>query len=273
MALSVVDIYRDYLPKTNCRECGHPSCLAFAGMVISSKYPLEKCPYIPSALLEKGKAELQVQYQQGKWLKKDMAEEALAWASQRSASMEISELPPRIGGTLVTTDGDTFLKLPYFNRFILLSKAGLTNDHGDPLNRWEQVFIYNHLAMGGSSEPTGILKSFKEFPNTVSKIKSMVSTVEEPIQTKFAGKSDDLILALTALGGIDAGDRFPSPDVAFRLDPFPRVPVVLLFWDKEDEDDYGARVSLLFDETITQHLDIESILFLSETIKTALCSD
>ena len=35
MALSVVDLYRDVLPKTNCGDCGFPTCLAFAGMVVT----------------------------------------------------------------------------------------------------------------------------------------------------------------------------------------------------------------------------------------------
>ena len=35
MALSVVDLYAKVLPRTNCRDCGFPTCIAFAGMVVS----------------------------------------------------------------------------------------------------------------------------------------------------------------------------------------------------------------------------------------------
>jgi hypothetical protein len=48
---------------------------------------------------------------------------------------------------------------------------------------------------------------------------------------------------------------------------------MLLFWDEEERDGFGAEVKLLFDETITEHLDIESIMFLSERIKQLLCKD
>ena len=34
------------LPKTNCRECGARTCLAFAGMVVSAKHPLAGCPHL-----------------------------------------------------------------------------------------------------------------------------------------------------------------------------------------------------------------------------------
>jgi hypothetical protein len=40
------------------------------------------------------------------------------------------------------------------------------------------------------------------------------------------------------------------------------VPVMLMFWGAEAEDGFEAEAKLLFDETITDHLDIESIMFL-----------
>jgi len=43
--LSGLDIYK-VLPKTNCRDCGFPTCLAFAMQVAAKKVGLEKCPHI-----------------------------------------------------------------------------------------------------------------------------------------------------------------------------------------------------------------------------------
>jgi len=40
MSLSVVDLYKKVLPKSNCKECGFGTCLAFASMVVSEKHPL-----------------------------------------------------------------------------------------------------------------------------------------------------------------------------------------------------------------------------------------
>ncbi|HCD38653.1 MAG TPA: acetyl-CoA synthase subunit gamma, partial [Candidatus Omnitrophica bacterium] len=45
MALSGLDIYK-LLPKTNCRECGFPTCLAFALSLAKKAVSLEKCPYV-----------------------------------------------------------------------------------------------------------------------------------------------------------------------------------------------------------------------------------
>lgn len=54
MPLTGLDIYKR-LPKTNCKECGFPTCLAFAMNVAAGKVELEKCPY----LSEEAKAELE----------------------------------------------------------------------------------------------------------------------------------------------------------------------------------------------------------------------
>jgi acetyl-CoA decarbonylase/synthase complex subunit gamma len=43
MALKALDIYK-LLPKTNCKECGFPTCLAFAMKLAAGKVDVEKCP-------------------------------------------------------------------------------------------------------------------------------------------------------------------------------------------------------------------------------------
>jgi acetyl-CoA decarbonylase/synthase, CODH/ACS complex subunit gamma len=45
MALTGLDIYK-LLPKTNCKECGFPTCLAFAMKLAQKGTELNKCPYV-----------------------------------------------------------------------------------------------------------------------------------------------------------------------------------------------------------------------------------
>jgi acetyl-CoA decarbonylase/synthase complex subunit gamma len=45
MALSGLDIYK-LLPKTNCKECGFPTCLAFAMQLAKKAVSIDKCPSI-----------------------------------------------------------------------------------------------------------------------------------------------------------------------------------------------------------------------------------
>lgn len=45
MALTGLDIYK-LLPKTNCKECGFSTCLAFAMALAQKKVSLDKCPHV-----------------------------------------------------------------------------------------------------------------------------------------------------------------------------------------------------------------------------------
>jgi acetyl-CoA decarbonylase/synthase complex subunit gamma len=53
MPLSGIEIFK-LLPKTNCKECGEPTCLAFAMKLAAGKAELSACPYVS----EEAKAKL-----------------------------------------------------------------------------------------------------------------------------------------------------------------------------------------------------------------------
>jgi len=53
MALSGIQIYK-LLPQTNCKECGFPTCLAFAMKLAAKQVELSLCPYVT----EEAKAQL-----------------------------------------------------------------------------------------------------------------------------------------------------------------------------------------------------------------------
>jgi len=74
MALSGLEIYK-LLPKTNCRQCGFPTCLAFAMQLAKKAVSVDKCPFLteeakkileesslpPIRLVTIGKEESQIQ--------------------------------------------------------------------------------------------------------------------------------------------------------------------------------------------------------------------
>lgn len=51
MALTGLEIYK-LLPRTNCKECGQPTCLAFAMQLAAGKAALDKCPHVSDAAKE-----------------------------------------------------------------------------------------------------------------------------------------------------------------------------------------------------------------------------
>ena len=45
MGLTGLDIFKQ-LPKTNCRDCGVPTCLAFAMKLAQKQASLDQCPHV-----------------------------------------------------------------------------------------------------------------------------------------------------------------------------------------------------------------------------------
>jgi hypothetical protein len=273
MALTGPDIYKNILPKTNCGDCGIPSCFTFATMVVTNKVPLSNCPHIKPELVLKYQQELDKQHASGTFVKKDIAEEALEWAKKRCSSMRIEDLPGRIGGNLMNIDGKEVLAIPYFLDTVFISGDRITKQVGSELSRLEQVFIYNHMAQGGTSHPAGKWISLQDLPNSTPKIHSITTYVENPLIKKFSGKKDALLAASRHIGGTKTDDPNMTADLCIEFKPLPRIPVLLLFWDAVEEEGFEAQIKLLFDETVKEHLDIESIVFLSESLKDFLCRE
>ncbi len=48
MPLTGLEIYK-LLPQTNCKECGFPTCLAFAMKLAAKQAELKGCPYVSEA--------------------------------------------------------------------------------------------------------------------------------------------------------------------------------------------------------------------------------
>jgi len=77
----------------------------------------------------------------------------------------------------------------------------------------------------------------------------------------FAGRLALLIQRAEDLGGrpVSVGE---DADVALLFEPLPRVPILLLYW--EPEEDFPAQARFLFDSSVGAYLDLESLLFLVE---------
>ena len=56
--ISVMKVYQ-LTPKTNCKECGRSSCMAFAADLAKNKAKIEECPYLLEAGFAQQKKELE----------------------------------------------------------------------------------------------------------------------------------------------------------------------------------------------------------------------
>jgi acetyl-CoA decarbonylase/synthase complex subunit gamma len=115
MALTGIQIYK-LLPKTNCGECGVPTCLAFAMNLAAGKAELDACPYVS-----------------------DEAREQLAEAS----APPIRQLTLGSGDTAVKIGGETVLfrhEKTFYNPCGLAGQISDTDgDIAEKVKRWGEL--------------------------------------------------------------------------------------------------------------------------------------
>jgi hypothetical protein len=98
--------------------------------------------------------------------------------------------------------------------------------------------------------------SYKDFKDSGPLIGFFSNDVEKAIVKQFSGKTEDLKSACESLGGKNA-DMDISYDVSMQLTALPKIPMILLFNDADDE--FPARCSVLFQKRIENYLDMETV--------------
>jgi len=100
------------------------------------------------------------------------------------------------------------------------------------------------------------LFSFRDFKNTAPLVHSFVNHTEQPIARNFSGRLRELAATCEHLGGNDP-DMELSYELIMKLYPLPKVPVLLLFNDADEE--FPAQCKVLFERRAEHYLDPECL--------------
>ncbi len=258
MPFSVLDVFR-LLPRTNCGECGQPTCLAFATQVIKEGEDLTRCPFLPDAA-QPQVAAVQAQQQAGLGRRRESLAIAREALQEKVASLDLPRQAAAHGLAYGEEDGRPCVLLPFFGTEVKVYQDEVVYPPGVQENPWDAILIYNYLASPGEAPVTGTWISFQSLPNSVSKAKTL-ERLQQQLAEDFAGRPALLRERARALGGrpVRVGE---DAHVALAFEPLPRVPILLLYW--EPEEDFPAQARFLFDGSVGAYLDLESLLFLVE---------
>lgn len=270
MPVTAIDIYKK-LPQTNCGRCGSPSCFVFATRVALRQEVIEKCVSLTGDELK----ELKTIIGEIKPLTTGTGSNAYAQAAEeiknRIKEIDFKESAEGLGAEYLKEDDKEYLRLNLFNHKYKLSKTGdIVRDDSLQPGAWAKIFLIIYVNARGKGSLKNEWVSFGDLPNTFAKQKSFKDNSENVLIKNFAGKKEELKDACNLLGGIDASAEFKC-DIAYRFSVLPKIPLLLLFWDENKEEDFPARVKILMDRTVLNFIDIESLVFLAERFAKELC--
>lgn len=268
MAITVMEVLKN-LPRTNCGDCGQPTCLAFATQVIKEGKDLDKCPHLTGAGADMRNA-VRAQQEAGVGRRRESLAISLEVLQDKVAPLSFAALAEGLGAAYGEEAGRPFLSLTYFGNRLQVFKDELRYPPEALADPWDAILLYNYIASQGKEPVTGRWIAYQSLPNSVSKAKTL-ARLEQKLADHFAGQTALLKQRAGRLGGqtVAVGE---DADLQAAFLPLPRVPLLLLFWDAETEEGFAPQARLLFDASVANYLDLESLLFLVEHLMERLMS-
>ena len=270
MRLGPVELYKK-LPRTNCGDCGQPTCLAFATMVVGHGHDLKDCPHLDEEMLREVNEAIEAQREKGVYLKRDQQKITRNHLREKIRDHDFKAIAPGLGVRYRVNDPVEALEIPYFGCTVSLTLEDILHDGGEDFDPWDEILLYNYVFFSGSKPLRGEWVGMESFPNSVSKRVALEDGCHRRISGSFAGATTALESACRKLGGEALTDGH-NADLGFRFEALPRMPLLLLFWDEDKEEGFEARSKVLFDAYAMEYLDLEGLTFVAEKLAEKLIS-
>ncbi len=246
-------------PKTNCGDCGYPSCLAFATHVVKGEISVDKCIHMDKSIRETVAKRVAAQRKEGYGLKM----RSFDFVREDFRKVGVKEVAKKHGLPVEIFNEVKSVVIPYLNDIIYVSENDIVSKSGRSLTEQEKMFIYNYL-LRGEGDVKGRWVGMEGLPGSISKVKSLRAHCEEPLLKTFRGRLDKAREIGESIGArvVDEG----GADLGLLFQVLPKLPVLILFWDHDPEDNFPGRVKFLYDEGVLNILDLESLTFASEQL-------
>jgi len=169
------------------------------------------------------------------------------------------EIPEEIcHRSLAGHDHEKGFLLPFLNQiFQILPKTRSIiplNRHAPGAKSFElDLIILTYLLRAQAIEISGKMVNEKQIPGGEAFFRGPHCLNTHPMEELFGGDREAFLSVGKRLNGRarDAGDA------AICLPVFPRVPVSLILWEKDDE--FPAQITVNFDSTVSTHLPLDII--------------
>jgi hypothetical protein len=154
-------------------------------------------------------------------------------------------------------------KVPCLGRDYLVGPAGVEALDGGKALITHRIVLAWYLLHQGRGENTGRFVPYRELPGGQDFARSLSAMVEGRLAQNFSGKVHQLAAASQALGAAPA-DIQTQPDLAFVVEALPKIPLMLTFYDADEE--FPAEAKLFYDLTAPNFLDMECLAVLGQIL-------
>lgn len=234
------------LEKSNCRECGEKTCLAFAGAVYQGRKPLDRCPRLDAKTAGKYCSQIPDKAEA-------MGEQLLEKLKASLSHLDFQQAAARSGGLY----NGKMITLKILGR-----NFGITPDGGFKTDIHANTFIagpvLDYLINTGGAEPSGKWLSFRELEKSDDLMHGFFKKRCETVLKRTADTYTDLFDDLVDLFGGQRVEAQFQADISVVLYPFPKVPIMICYM--KPEDGMPSTLNVFFDQSVNLNLSIDSVL-------------
>jgi len=243
--MNAFEIYKK-LPKKNCGKCRQKTCMPFAFSLLSGDADLSECP----ELTEREIAELKSSVQKTDW-----REALISSLRKEVATIRFQEIAEGLGATV--QEGSLIIRS--LGREFAVAPDGeiTTQGHTTP---WMQILLLHYIRTRGQAALSNRWVSYAELKGGMVKALSFRRECEDPLRD-LLDRDYGQVKGILHRIGAEERSGFATQN-AWYLYLLPKLPVLILYWPKEEE--FESKVSMLLDSTADQFLDVESLMFLGE---------
>jgi hypothetical protein len=248
--MNPVELYKK-LPKTNCGDCRQKACMPFAFAVLKGEADLAECSGLPAKEKEDMAALIR---------KTDWREDLITTLKEDIKKIRLDEVSQKIGAEY--SGGKLHFRC--FGRAVIIDSDGEIQSTR-ALTPWMRMLALFYIKNGGgefSGKLAGKWVLHNELRGGLMKYKAFRRECEEPLGELLDSHLQKAAVLLDGYGAVHP-EEFATPN-AWLIYVFPCLPVLILYWPKDDE--FDSKVTIRFDSTADGYFDVEQLIFLMEEL-------
>jgi hypothetical protein len=244
--MKYLDLYK-LLNRSNCKECGLLSCMAFAHAVINGEKKIEDCPHLNPEAVE------------------DLGEKLISRDKEKEYNLSAEPFKKKVSKVVFGTVAEG-LGIPIVDGKLIVKALGkdfIVSPDGAMesaihIHTWVAMPIYSYIITGGNKPLAGKWVSFEELKRGSSMSNFFNKRCLEPLR-QMAESHADIFFDMLDVFAAQKIEGFQA-DYARVLYPLPKVPFLILYWRPEEQ--FESKLKILFDKTADHFLDIDAIYIL-----------
>ncbi|MCP4339980.1 MAG: DUF3786 domain-containing protein [Desulfobulbaceae bacterium] len=247
---NTMDVFK-LLPRTNCRKCDKPTCLAFAAAVFQGQVSLGDCPFIDENTLttygdkiDKNESKLEQDYLQ-----------AMAQLKENIKQTDLALRADILGEKF--SNGRLTLKIFGKNFSVDTNGEIYTDLH---VNHWIVPPVLNYILSGKGLPLTETWVPFRELETSKDWSRFFEHQCVKLLK-KIADSNPSFFEDIIELFNGKPVENHYDADISLIIKPLPLLPMLICY--NHPEDGLESNLNLFFDTTADKNLPVENIYTLT----------